>query len=65
MRIPKHIGIIPDGNRRWAVDKGLNKEEGYNSGLNPGVEVLRLAKDNRVEEIEFILPSYNCGACEK
>ena len=20
MRVPKHIGIIPDGNRRWAVN---------------------------------------------
>ena len=32
MRIPKHIAIIPDGNRRWALDNGLNKEEGYSSG---------------------------------
>ena len=26
-RIPEHIGIIPDGNRRWAKIKGLKKEE--------------------------------------
>jgi len=53
LRIPRHIGIIPDGNRRWAVDNGLNKEEGYNKGLNPGVEVLRLAKELGVEEITY------------
>ena len=53
MRIPKHIGIIPDGNRRWAVDKGLNKEDGYNSGLNPGVETLKLAKEVGVDEITY------------
>ena len=29
-RVPKHIGIIPDGNRRWARIHGINKEEGYN-----------------------------------
>jgi undecaprenyl diphosphate synthase len=29
MRIPEHIGIIPDGNRRWAEGKGLSKEKGY------------------------------------
>ena len=29
MRIPNHIGIIPDGNRRWAVDNGLSKDKGY------------------------------------
>ena len=53
MRIPKHIGIIPDGNRRWAVDKGLNKEDGYNSGLNPGFETLKLAKEVGVDEITY------------
>ena len=53
MRIPKHIGIIPDGNRRWAVDNGLNKEDGYDKGLNPGVEVLNLAKKAGVEEITY------------
>lgn len=28
-RIPLHIAIIPDGNRRWAISKGLKKVEGY------------------------------------
>ncbi len=27
--IPIHVGIIPDGNRRWAVSKGLEKVQGY------------------------------------
>lgn len=53
MRIPKHIAIIPDGNRRWAVDNGLSKEDGYNRGLSPGVEVLKLARDNGIEEITY------------
>lgn len=26
MRIPKHIGIIPDGNRRWALQNGFEKK---------------------------------------
>ena len=26
---PVHIGIIPDGNRRWAQLHGMKKEEGY------------------------------------
>lgn len=53
MRIPKHIAIIPDGNRRWAKDNNLEKHEGYNYGLNPGLEVLRLAKDYGIEEITY------------
>ena len=27
--IPKHVAIIPDGNRRWAKDKGLVKTAGH------------------------------------
>ncbi|GAA4296733.1 undecaprenyl diphosphate synthase family protein [Anaerocolumna aminovalerica] len=53
MRIPNHIGIIPDGNRRWALNKGFKKEEGYDYGLDPGLEVLRLAKKAGIKEITY------------
>lgn len=53
MRIPRHIGIIPDGNRRWAKDRGKRKQEGYKHGLAPGVEVVRQAQKYGVEEITF------------
>lgn len=53
IRTPTHIGIIPDGNRRWAQRAGKQKEEGYQFGLNPGLEVLRLAKKAGVQEITF------------
>lgn len=52
-RIPKHIGIIPDGNRRWAKKKGLKKEEGYASGLEPGLTLLREAKKYGVRELTY------------
>lgn len=47
MRIPKHIGIIPDGNRRWAKRAGLEKQDGYAHGLKPGLDMLKLAKKCR------------------
>lgn len=53
MRIPEHIGIIPDGNRRWAKQAGLAKEAGYAYGLTPGLELLRLARDAGVREITY------------
>lgn len=53
MRIPKHIGIIPDGNRRWALDHGLNKENGYEHGISPGMSLYEICKENNVEEITF------------
>jgi len=53
LRIPNHIGIIPDGNRRWALNKGFKKEDGYDYGLDPGLEVLRLAKKAGIKEITY------------
>ncbi len=53
MRIPKHIAIIPDGNRRWAAQHQMEKKDGYQHGLNPGLEVLRKAKKYGVSEITY------------
>ncbi len=50
-KVPKHIGIIPDGNRRWAVNKGLPKQAGYNAGLPPGLAFLRLCIEAGVKEV--------------
>lgn len=52
-RIPEHIGIIPDGNRRWAAKNGLKKHEGYTYGLQPGVRLLREAKRLGVKELTY------------
>ena len=52
-RFPNHIGIIPDGNRRWAQKKGLNKEEGYAYGLSAGINVFRAAKNRGVRELTY------------
>lgn len=53
MRIPRHIGIIPDGNRRWAKSRELGKEDGYEYGLDPGLRLLQLARKYGVEEITY------------
>lgn len=52
-RVPKHIGIIPDGNRRWAERKGLKKEEGYAYGLEPGLRLLRAAQNHGIQELTY------------
>lgn len=51
--VPAHIGIIPDGNRRWATQHGLKKEDGYEHGLLPGVRLLRAAKERGVRELTY------------
>ncbi|HAE91905.1 MAG TPA: dihydroorotate dehydrogenase [Tissierella sp.] len=53
MRIPNHIGIIPDGNRRWAVEQGMSKEKGYDKGLSPGVELFKLCEEIGIKEITY------------
>ena len=50
-RIPSHVGIIPDGNRRWALARGLRKEAGYEACLPPGLELLRLCSSVGVKEL--------------
>lgn len=52
-RTPEHIGIIPDGNRRWAVENGLKKQDGYAYGLTPGIELLRAARQRGVKELTY------------
>ncbi|MGI8943676.1 MAG: undecaprenyl diphosphate synthase family protein [Qipengyuania sp.] len=49
-RIPKHVGFIPDGNRRWAVARGLDNHEGYHHGIGPGVTLLEQCKDAGIAE---------------
>lgn len=53
MRIPRHIGIIPDGNRRWALEHKLKKQDGYDFGLLPGMKVLKNAKELGIEELTY------------
>lgn len=52
-RIPKHVGIIPDGNRRWAVEKGLQKQEGYQRGLDPGLMLYEMCLELGIPELTF------------
>ena len=61
MKIPHHLGIIPDGNRRWALIHNKEKFEGYEHGIIPGLKVFKLAKKLGVKEITFYgFTSDNC-----
>ena len=53
MKIPRHVGIIPDGNRRWALHHNKKKFEGYKFGINPGFRAFKLLSALGVEEITF------------
>jgi len=49
-RLPRHIGIIPDGNRRWADAHATARKDGYAAGIEPGMRLLRLCRDLGIEE---------------
>ncbi|NLJ88482.1 MAG: undecaprenyl diphosphate synthase family protein [Epulopiscium sp.] len=52
-RLPNHIGIIPDGNRRWALSNNKEKHEGYKYGINPGFELYKICLDYGIKEMTF------------
>lgn len=50
-RLPNHVGLIPDGNRRWARDRGLHAAEGYAAGLQSGLRMLDECIDLGIPEV--------------
>jgi len=42
--VPAHVGIIMDGNGRWAEERGLPRLEGHREGSNSVREVTRTAR---------------------
>lgn len=45
VNVPKHLAIIPDGNRRWAKEKGLPSFEGHRRGFNIMKKIAKKARD--------------------
>lgn len=43
--VPKHLAIIPDGNRRWAKKHGKTTQEGYAVGIRHIGDVLKWCKE--------------------
>lgn len=49
--LPGHLGIIPDGNRRWAAARGLPKQNGYSCGVEPGLRLLRACRAAGIRQL--------------
>lgn len=42
-RLPRHVGIIMDGNGRWAESRGLSRIEGHKRGIDRSREIIAAA----------------------
>ena len=59
--IPRHVAIIPDGNRRWARTYGLDPREGHSAGYEKLKEVLDWLWELGVKVVTIYAMSYeNC-----
>jgi len=52
-KVPRHIGYILDGNRRWAKQHGLPTYEGHLAGYNALKDVIEATAAKGVEYISF------------
>lgn len=48
---PKHVAIIPDGNRRWARKMGLSPVQGHDRGIDNIQNVLKWCRKYGVREL--------------
>lgn len=44
-KLPNHVAIIPNGNRTWALQRGLPASEGHNKGVEVLAEMARVLRD--------------------
>ena len=43
--IPRHLAVIPDGNRRWAAQRGLPAIDGHRTGFEMARRLARFCRD--------------------
>ena len=52
-KLPEHIGIIMDGNGRWAKQRGLRRWDGHKEGANVFRKICSYACDIGIKSITF------------
>lgn len=58
MKIPYHIGVIPDGNRRYSKRENISLEKAYTVGADIALEMMMWAKHLGVRHISFFGTSH-------
>ncbi|HVU74243.1 MAG TPA: isoprenyl transferase [Mycobacteriales bacterium] len=55
--VPRHVGLIMDGNRRWARGAGVDTKQGHTKGGDKVADVVRWSSDAGVEVVTLWLLS--------
>jgi len=51
LKLPKHIAIIMDGNRRWAKQKGLSDGKGHEAGAENLQKIVEYCRDIGIKHL--------------
>lgn len=52
---PRHVAIIPDGNRRWAAGGGKSPSQGHQQGCDIIMDIVEAASDVSIEFLTLYL----------
>ena len=64
--IPNHLGIILDGNRRWAIEHSLNPWEGHYYGAEKFEKFLEWCTQLKIPQVSaYVLSTENLNRSEK
>lgn len=59
-RLPRHVGVLVDGNRRWAKQAGGSPEDGHRAGAEKIIEFLGWCRDLTIPVVTlYILSTEN------
>lgn len=54
-KIPSHLGIILDGNRRWAEERGLPIFEGHRRGFEKVKKIIKWCKNREIKVLTLFV----------
>lgn len=54
-RIPKHVAVIPDGNRRWAKKHHVSAFQGHQKGADILMDIVKASKELGIKVVTFYI----------
>ncbi|MDI6847414.1 MAG: undecaprenyl diphosphate synthase family protein [Candidatus Bathyarchaeia archaeon] len=65
LNVPKHLALIPDGNRRWALRHNLHSWEGHKFGAEKIEALLNWCLELKIPQVSvYVLSTENLNRPE-